>query len=148
MLRIERATLKDLQAIVPLFDAYRVFYKQVSNPEIATSFLRERLTQGDAVIFLAFHSQKPIGFTQLYTTFSSVSIQRYFILNDLFVDPAYRNRGIGKALLNKAKQHCITSGYKGLALETAKDNPAQHLYEQLDWERDEQYLHYFWKNSE
>lgn len=146
MLRIVEATEKDLQAIVPLFDAYRVFYKQTSNPQTAAAFLRERLFRGDSVIFLALFNHKAIGFTQLYPTFSSVSMQPFYIVNDLFVDPAYRDQGIGKALLNKAKEHCITSNYKGLALETAKDNPAQQLYEQLDWEQDDQYLHYFWRN--
>ncbi|HAI44518.1 MAG TPA: GNAT family N-acetyltransferase, partial [Maribacter sp.] len=37
------------------------------------------------------------------------------------------------------------NGYKGLALETAIDNPAQKLYEKLDWEKDSHCFHYFWQ---
>ncbi len=147
MLRIAQATEKELSAIVPLFDAYRVFYNQSTDPRAATSFLRDRLTDGESIIFLAWHSDKAVGFTQLYRTYSSVALQPFFILNDLFVEESHRNQGIGAALLDKAKQYCIATGYKGLALETANDNPAQKLYEKLDWEQDSQFLHYFWKNT-
>ncbi len=147
MLRIVQATEKDHHVVVPLFDAYRVFYKQTSNPESAAAFLKARLSQGDSIIFLALLNDRTVGFTQLYRTFSSVTLQPFFILNDLFVEASYRNQGIGEALLNKAKECCIASGYKGLALETANDNPAQKLYEKLGWEQDAAYLHYFWKNT-
>ncbi len=148
MLRIVQATEKDLPAVAPLFDAYRVFYDQPSNPQSAASFLRDRITNGDSIIFLAWLDDRAVGFTQLYRTFSSVALQPFFILNDLYVEKSYRNRGIGEALLKSAKQYCISSGYRGLALETAKDNPAQQLYERLVWKQDTQYLHYFWKNTD
>ncbi len=144
---IKDVTLSDIELIAPLFDAYRVFYEQPSDLNAARLFLKERLSQDESVIFLALHNGKPAGFTQLYTTFSSVSLQPFYILNDLFVSPDYRKLGIGEALLNHAKKHCIVQNYKGLALETAEDNPAQTLYERLGWEKDEAYFHYFWKNA-
>ena len=147
MLRIAQANEKELSAIVPLFDAYRIFYKQATDPKAATSFLRDRLANGDSVIFLAWHKDNAVGFTQLYRTYSSVALQPFWILNDLFVEEAYRNQGIGAALLDKAKHYCIASGYRGVALETASDNPAQKIYEKLDWERDSRFLHYFWRNT-
>ena len=86
-----------------------------------------------------------IGFTQLYYTFSSVSLQAFLILNDLFVKPEFRKMGVGKHLLLQAQKHCSKNSFKGLSLETALDNPAQKLYEHLGWQRDEAFLHYFWK---
>lgn len=143
---VKKATQSDLEHIVPLFDAYRVFYGQSSDLEAARSFLKERFINKDNVVFLAFEDERPIGFTQLYKTFSSVSMQPLYILNDLFVLPEHRKNGVGEALLEQAKVHCQEVGFKGLALETAADNPAQKLYERLDWQKDTAFFHYFWKN--
>ncbi|NNF18579.1 MAG: GNAT family N-acetyltransferase [Flavobacteriaceae bacterium] len=144
-LNIVRARISELEELVPLMDEYRVFYKQSPDPDAARSFLHSRMIKQESVIFLAYYNKVPAGFTQLYTSFSSVSLQPIFILNDLFVHKEYRNRGVGAALLLKAQEFCKEIGYKGLALETATDNPAQHLYERLGWERDSHCFHYFWK---
>ncbi|SNZ00643.1 GNAT family N-acetyltransferase [Flagellimonas pacifica] len=145
-MEIRNATSSDLELIVPLFDAYRVFYDQESNFDAARLFLKERFSNNENVIFLAMKDDAPLGFTQLYTTFSSVSLKSFYILNDLFVIPEFRKKGVGEALLNHAKQYCQELNYKGLALETGMDNPAQKLYERLEWEKDTDYFHYFWKN--
>lgn len=144
---IKRASLDDLELIVPLFDAYRVFYEQKSDGDAARIFLKERFLRNETLLLLALDNGKPVGFTQLYTTFSSVSMQPFYILNDLFVISESRKKGVGEALLNSAKEYCKRAGYKGLALETAVSNPAQKLYERLGWTKDETYLHYFWSNT-
>ena len=144
MTEIIKATDKHINDLVPLFDLYRVFYKQVSNQKASSQFLQERFNKQEAIVFLAYYEGKPVGFTLLYTTFSSVSMQPVFILNDLFVSVEYRQKGIGEQLLEKAKEFCLEKGYKGLALETATDNPAQKLYESLGWKKDTHCFHYFW----
>jgi GNAT superfamily N-acetyltransferase len=73
-------------------------------------------------------------------------MQPMFLLNDLYVEDNYRNQGIGNLLIDKAKQLCKTLRYKGLAIQTASDNPAQHLYERLGFVKDPD-LHLFWKNE-
>ncbi len=144
---IIRAAVTEIVELAPLFDAYRVFYKQESDLDAARQFLSKRLTNEESVIFMATVDGKPAGFTQLYYTFSSVSLKPFLILNDLFVSPSFRGHGIGEALLKKAKCFCVENGFKGLALETAKDNPAQKLYEKLDWKKDEEFYRYFWTNA-
>lgn len=146
-MEIKKASLDDLELIVPLFDTYRVFYEQNSDCDAARIFLKERFLRNETLLLLAMDNGKPIGFTQLYTTFSSVSMQPIYILNDLFVISESRKKGVGEALLNEAKEYCKKAGYKGLALETAVSNPAQKLYERLGWVKDESYLHYFWSNT-
>ncbi len=143
-MEITRANLEHLDLLVPLFDGYRVFYQQPSDRLGATVFLRQRLTRGDSVIFLAMDGHEGFGFTQLYPSFSSVSLQPLYILNDLYVDPSYRKRGIGGQLLLKAQEFALQTGQKGLELSTARDNPARHLYEKMGWKKDEDFLHYFW----
>ncbi len=85
-----------------------------------------------------------IGFTQLYPTLSSVSMERYYILNDLYVKLEHRGLGAASLLLKHCQEWSKKHNYKGLSLETAADNPAQKVYEKLGWRQDPDTLHYFW----
>jgi ribosomal protein S18 acetylase RimI-like enzyme len=141
---VRRATVADLDGIAPLFDAYRQFYGQAHDLILAREFLRERLEQDQSVIFLALGpAGSALGFTQLYPSFSSASAKRIFILNDLFVDPAARRSGVGRALLQAAADFGRTAGAARLTLSTAHTNTsAQSLYEANGWLRDEIYRSY------
>lgn len=146
MIEIKQAELSDLQQLVLLFDGYRVFYKQASNIKGAKMFISERLQKNDSIIYIAFIENKAVGFTQLYPLFSSVSMQPMLLLNDLYVESNNRNKGIGEALINKAKTYCKVQNLKGLGIQTAHDNPAQHLYQRLGFVRDTD-LQFFWTNK-
>ncbi|HSE51870.1 MAG TPA: GNAT family N-acetyltransferase [Gemmatimonadales bacterium] len=142
-MRVRRAGLEDLALLVPLYDGYRQFYRQPSDPELAERFLRERLTRGDSVIFLAEDETGALGFTQLYPIFSSISAAPAWVLNDLFVSPAARRSGAGRALLERTRQHGLETGACWLSLSTGRENrEAQALYEKLGWVRDTEYYHY------
>ncbi len=145
MTTIIQATKEHISVLIPLLDKYRTFYNQNSDEQAARRFLENRMKNRDSVIFLAFYDSSPAGFTQLYSSFSSVSLKPIFILNDLYVYNEFRNKGIGKVLLNKAKEYCLLQECKGLALETGINNPAQKLYESLGWRRNTATLHYFWE---
>jgi len=138
-----QAVLADLDLITPLFDGYRCFYGKTPDLPTARAFIAERLALRESVIFLALdESGNALGFTQLYPSFSSVSTCRIWILNDLFVVAQGRGRGVGKALLEAAKQYAMHTGAKRLALSTARDNPAQKLYESQGYVRDSEFFHY------
>lgn len=143
---ITRAKLKDLNDLASLFDAYRVFYKQNSNIEAAKRFLKQRMIKNDSIIYIAYDNDEAVGFTQLYPLFSSVSMKPMYMLNDLFVSLTHRGQGIGEALIERAKQLCQTENNKGLAIQTAFNNPAQHLYERLGFKKDPD-LQFFWSNK-
>ncbi|MEQ3655111.1 MAG: GNAT family N-acetyltransferase, partial [Dokdonia sp.] len=96
--------------------------------------------------FAKAEDRKAVGFTQLYPIFSSVSMERMLLLNDLFIDPEYRGQGIGKALIDTAKDLCRTTRQKGIVLQTETNNPAQRLYEREGFTKDPD-LHYFWKSN-
>ena|SRR5690348_6009665 len=135
---ILRATLADLPALAPLFDAYRTFYRQPSDLATAHAFLHERLGCGESVIFLAEDAGgRVLGFTQLYPGFSSVSARRVLILNDLYVVAAARRSGVARALAEAAHIHARMTGVARVTLSTAHDNgPAQALYESLGYVRE------------
>ena len=144
-MKTREAQATDIPDLAPLLDAYRVFYRQESDLRAAELFLQERFKYGESVIFIAVSGKEILGFTQLYPSFTSVGLTRIYILNDLFVKPDQRGKGIGEQLLRTAQEFCSSQGARGLALETAVDNPAQSLYERLGWAKDEGYFHYFWK---
>lgn len=141
-LTIVQASLDHIEVVLPLFDRYRQFYDQPPAVDKARRFLTERLTGNESVVFLALRAGVGVGFTQLYPSFSSLSMKRLWILNDLFVAATARKQGVGEALLERAKQFALETNAQGLILETGMDNPARKLYERLGWKRDETF-HYF-----
>jgi ribosomal protein S18 acetylase RimI-like enzyme len=132
---VKRATLDDLDALVPLFDGYRRFYGQPSDAGLARDFLAARLQRDESAVFLAeLDNGNPAGFTQLYPMFSSVRVARVWVLNDLFVAPAARKRGVAQALLDAATAFGRGEGAIRLELETTPDNDAaQALYRSTGW---------------
>ncbi|MFB2596915.1 N-acetyltransferase family protein [Herbiconiux sp. P17] len=151
MITVRRATLDDLDAVAPLFDAYRRFYglpRDASFSAAARAYLGERMRRGESIVLVAPVDDDdrafPLaGFTQLYPSFCSLELAPIFVLYDLFVHPDARGRGVATALLEAARQLGADAGAARLELSTAHTNStAQHLYESLGWQRDEEYLHY------
>jgi hypothetical protein len=146
-LTIDRASAEDVELLAPLFDAYRQFYRQPPDLDGCRRFLLERLERGESVVYLARQGGRAVGFVQLYPTFSSMSVRRLWVLNDLYVLPEVRRLGVGARLLERSKQLARDSGAAGVTLETAVDNPAQKLYEARGWKLDREFLHYEWNPS-
>lgn len=142
-MEIYYATADDLPQIVPLFEGYLQFYgRQQSDKEISI-FLNKRLVNEESIILLAKHNDEVIGFTQLYPNFSSLSLKRYYVLNDLFVVKSSRELGAARALMEEAFAFCEQAGAAYVSLETHPDNiPAKKLYEDIGMTRDDEYLHY------
>jgi len=139
---IRQAALVDLDALAVLFDGYRQFYGRDSNLSAAKQFLLDRFNHGESVLFIAHEGSNPVGFTQLYPSFSSVSLGRIFILNDLFVNELARRKGVGTALLSAAVGYAKAVGAIRLALSTALANTtAQTLYASEGWERDDDFFY-------
>ena len=138
------ATATDLDAVAVLFDGYRQFYEQPSDLALARRYLTERLERKESVLIVAEDDQGAlIGFTQLYPTFCSVRAAHTFVLYDLFVTPAARGTGAGRALMLAAEAHARKAGAARMELSTAKTNVVgQALYESLGWERDISFLVY------
>ena len=143
---IRKATIQDLDQLTVLFDQYLVFYKKPSNLEKHKSYLKERIENDEAIVFLAFDDELKngaVGFTLIYPTFSSVRLSKILILNDLFVNSSIRNNGIGEQLINKTIELAKELDADLVRLRTAKDNGvAQGLYHKMGFIRDELYLTY------
>ncbi|MCC2929251.1 GNAT family N-acetyltransferase [Bacillus sp. FSL K6-1005] len=142
-MNIRQAETADAAAVAPLFNQYREFYKQASDLEGAEAFLKARLENKESAIFIAEENGEFIGFTQLYPAFSSVAMKRIYILNDLFVAPSVRKKGVGRRLLSAAKDYASENGAKCVKLQTEHHNrTARSLYEQNGYEEESAFVHY------
>jgi ribosomal protein S18 acetylase RimI-like enzyme len=135
---------RDLPALAILFDAYRQFYEMPPDLPLARRYLAERFERGESVILVAEDAGgQLIGFTQLYPAFCSVLADRTYVLYDLFVTPAARGTGAGRALMEAAESYARAHGAARLQLQTAVTNVVgQSLYESCGWKRDELFYVY------
>lgn len=140
---VRQALLPDLDLLAPLFDGYRQFYGRESNVQAARDFLLARFCHNESILFIAMDGDDPVGFTQLYPSFSSVSLARTFILNDLFVNRQGRRKGVASRLLAAAATFAGDLGAIRLTLSTAVTNEAaQACYASAGWKRDDNFLVY------
>jgi ribosomal protein S18 acetylase RimI-like enzyme len=149
-MKIVKASQEISGQVAELFDSYKQFYGQPSDLVGATRFIGERLKTDESVIYVALADESesvsgPVGFVQLYPVYSSISMKRAWILNDLYVKPEARTAGIGRKLMKRCEELARDSGAAYLALETAKDNlVAKELYESLGYIKDVEFDHYSW----
>lgn len=141
-MKIRRAKKKDIDQLSVLFDKYRIFYKQKGDITTAKLFLKKRMKRKETVIFVAEEREELIGFTQLFPIFSSVSMKRAWLLNDLYVNEKARGKGTATQLLNAAKEFGKETNAKWLLLQTAADNyTAQKVYEKNGWIRETDFFY-------
>ncbi len=141
---IRRATLDDIEMVLPLVRGYREFYEQKHDAALERAFIADHLNNDTSIIFLAFDENgAAIGFTQLFPTFSTVHLGPAYVLEDLFVTPEARGGGTASALLDAAVRYARESGASGMFLETAIDNTtAQRVYERNGWTREARFYKY------
>ncbi|AZA84878.1 GNAT family N-acetyltransferase [Chryseobacterium lactis] len=148
MKNTRKATISDLPQLAELFDQYRIFYHKESDVPAAKDFLQQRLENKDSEIFVAEENEVLTGFVQLYPIFSSTRMQRYWLLNDLYVNGNHRGKGYSKELIEKAKELCISTNACGILLETGKGNDVgNQLYPSCGFKLYDSVNFYEWSNS-
>jgi len=145
---IRKINKHEYELVADMFNKYRIFYKQPSDIELAKQYLRDRLTNDEAQVFVAYdnNTNELLGFTLLYARFSSVSAIRNWHIGDLYVEPHQRKQGIGQKLLQTAIDFATGEKAKFISLNTAKDNcTAQKVYEDFGFIKQDylpEYLYY------
>ena len=140
---VRQAVFSDLEALSQLFNQYRVFQGKDNDLPAAAAFLQARFDHGESVVFLASEGVAPVGFAQLYPTYSSTALARVFILNDLFVHESGRRKGTGSQLLSAVESHAWSHGAARVTLNVDIGNTVgQALYEAKGWSRDAQFFMY------
>ncbi len=138
---VRQAVAADLEPLALLFDQYRQFQGQPSNLATGRTFLAERFDHGESTVFVATVEGAAIGFAQLYPSYSSVSLSRVFILNDLFVHESVRRQQVASELLAAVEAFAWSFGASRVTLNVARTNvAAQHVYTARGWKQDDQFF--------
>jgi len=132
-MRIIQATLEHLDLLTPLFVKYREFYGSLPYPDSSRAFLEKRLRRKESVIYLALSdddNNKLMGFCQLYPSFSSLSLKRVWILNDIYVAEDARRQLVADNLIRTAKKMAKETNAVRMRVSTSSNNEvAQKTYE-------------------
>lgn len=140
---VRQAVFSDLDELCGLFDLYRQYQGMQSDIAAGRAFLHERFNHGESVIFMAHEESMPLGFAQLYPSFSSTALARVFILNDLFVHERGRRKGVATKLLAAVEGYAWAHGAARVSLNVVIDNErAQAVYEARGWTKDAQHNMY------
>ncbi len=129
MIKIFKAEQWNLEILLPLFEEYRLAHGMAENPERTLAFLTNRIRFSESIFFLALdQNEHAVGFIQLYPRLSSLQLQRYWQLTDIFVRQSEKMNEIYTALIAKAKE--FVSYTQSTRLVVEQDRQQHHLLEQ------------------
>ena len=123
--------LPDLQEMIRALSAHHG-----DAAPVTLSFLQEHLfDSGRACAFLARAGEAPLGHAACTRQIRLNSGQRFWDVQQLYVAPIWRGRGVGRALLDRVAKAARDEGAEWLTIGTAPDNlAAQAAYRALEWE--------------
>ncbi|PAV48147.1 GNAT family N-acetyltransferase [Pseudomonas sp. HAR-UPW-AIA-41] len=144
-MRIVQATLEHLDLLTPMFIKYREFYGELALPDSSRKFLENRLKRKESVIYMALADEEDrlLGYCQLYPSFSSLSLKRVWILNDIYVAEDARRQLVADRLLQTAKKMAKDTNAIRLRVATSQNNlAAQKTYESIGFREDTVFKNY------
>ena len=99
-MEFREARIEDIEQLSKLFHTYRqlsVSMDSTATESESSDWIASRLNDGSGVFLLAISKEQVFGFVTLYQGFSSVSLKKYWVLNDLYVSTSARGTGLGRA---------------------------------------------------
>jgi GNAT superfamily N-acetyltransferase len=138
MLTIDTVGAADLPELMPMLRAYCDFYHVDPTDERLRALASALIADpSEGLQLIARDSDgTPLGFATIYWTWQTLYAARVGVLNDLFVIPASRGSGAGRALIERCRELCRERGAEKLVWETALDNTtAQRLYDGIGAEK-------------
>ena len=138
MLTITTVGSADVPELMPMLRAYCDFYRVEQSDERLGALVAALIDDPSEGLQLITRDidGTPLGFATIYWTWQTLYAGRVGVLNDLFVVPASRRTGTGRALIERCVQLCRERGAEKLVWETAPDNAtAQRLYDGIGAEK-------------
>lgn len=138
-MRILQARPEHLDLLTPLFIRFRESKGEDTLPDSSRKFLETRLKRNESIIYLALAAEEDqlLGFCQLYPSYSSLSLKRVWLINDLYVAEQARRQLVADHLLQTVKQMAIDSHSVRLrAMCPQGNNSARALYESVGFKDD------------
>lgn len=135
MTTIATVSEDDLGELLALMRGYCDFYEVAPSDEALRDVVRALLAdpQREGRQLLARdESGAAVGFATLYWSWQTLAASRLGVMNDLFVVPEARGRGVAEALIAACLDACREHGATTLAWQTALDNErAQTVYDRV-----------------
>jgi GNAT superfamily N-acetyltransferase len=133
--RVRRLEARDKPVWLTLFKGYIEFYK-TTVPEVVIETTWERLMRGEEGFHIALvaveEADRPVGLAHVLFHRSTWSPTWYCYLEDLFVDPAQRTKGAGRALIEAVYREADARGCTRTYWTTQEFNyRARTLYDQV-----------------
>jgi GNAT superfamily N-acetyltransferase len=115
-LHIRRARPGEAPLVLTLVRELAEYEKLSHEVEATEADIDTALFADNPLLFceIAEWEGKPVGFAVWFLNFSTFSGKPGIYLEDLFVRPAYRGKGIGKALLVQLAKQCMKNGWSRL----------------------------------
>ncbi|MCP3942039.1 MAG: GNAT family N-acetyltransferase [Desulfobacteraceae bacterium] len=130
-MKVIQSKLEHIDQLVEIVEEYRQFCGCKSNPEKTKIFFQNLINNNESITFIAIDEEtnKLMGFVNLYPSYSTLSLKRLWILNDLGVSYKYRGFGVAKSLIGKVISFASETKAVRIELKTQKiNNNAQKLY--------------------
>jgi GNAT superfamily N-acetyltransferase len=123
----------EIEEMLPLIRAYCEFYGAEPKDEGLRGMFRRLINdQSQGAVFIARDGGRAVGFATLDWKWSSLKAARIGYLEDLFVHPDARGKGIADALIEVCAERCRELGMPAMAWQTAPDNHrAQQVYNRI-----------------
>jgi GNAT superfamily N-acetyltransferase len=135
-MRIELVGEADLADLLPMMRAYCDFYEVAPSDDDLEALARTLIAdpEGEGVQLIARDEDgEAQGFATIYWYWQTLSAARSALMNDLFVVPEARGKGVGRGLIEECRRRARDHGATQLVWETAPDNEtAQRLYRTFD----------------
>lgn len=133
-IHIRPARPADAAQLAGLARGYIEFYRRRQPPDERLAdwlaLFHERPAVGAQ--FVAEEDGRLLGFATVYLTYSTLALRPTAVMNDLFVVPEQRGRGIGRALIERSAAYARESDCGVLSWRTQSDNEtAQLLYDRI-----------------
>jgi ribosomal protein S18 acetylase RimI-like enzyme len=134
---VHEATEADLPAVAQLLHDFNdEFGDPAPEPDLLHRRLRELLAGGDTGLLVA--GEEPVGLSVMRFRLSIWSPGHECYLAELYVVPAQRGQGIGRALMEASMRYARARGADYMDLGTAEtDTAARRLYESLGFDNHE-----------
>ena len=127
---MRRADAQDLGALLALMHEFYAEAGYSLNPDRARAAFLPLLAPGElGQVWMADVDGELAGHLVVTFSYSMEYGGRAAFIEDLFVRPALRNRGVGRALVGRARAICEELHVRVMYLEVARTNgPAQTIY--------------------
>lgn len=131
MTPVEVIAAKDLTEPLTLLESSLRDGKPVS--EDFAERLRGAVESGDMEVLAALAEDRVVGVLVLAYRLNVSASGRFASIEDLYVRPEARRRGVGRALLEAADERCATHGISYVEVQV-EDDEAENFYATLGYE--------------